>query len=88
MIYVDYFSRCYDFGCKKELVVPGDYRGLILCPECAFDFKRELQKGFPGGFDKKTYNKFMQKFGNKKERGSRILNEVLKENGIDIDNEE
>jgi hypothetical protein len=37
---------------------------------------------------KKTYNKFMQIFGNKKERERRILNEILKANGIDIDNEE
>jgi len=88
MIYVDYFFTCHDRGCKKELVVHGNYRGLVLCDECASDFKRALKNGFPGDYDEETHDRYMEKFGNKKERATKILDEVLKENGIDIDYEE
>lgn len=87
MSYVDYFANCYDTGCKKELVVSGDYRGLILCPECSSGFKLKLQNGFPGEYDEETYDRYIERYGDSKEFINKILDKLLKENGIDVDKE-
>ena len=87
MIYVDYFANCYNPGCKKELVVPGGYRGLVLCPGCASGFKMKLENGFPGKYDEETYDRYIKEYGDSKEFISRILDELLKENDDDTDDE-
>jgi len=88
MSYGYYFWPCHDSGCKKEVAVDDINKELILCYSCAEDFKRELKNGFPGGYDEETHDMYMEKFGNKKERASRILDELLKENDDDTDDEE
>lgn len=85
---VDYFANCYDLGCKKELVVPGDYRGLILCPRCASGFRMKLKYGFPGEYDEETYDRYIEKYGDSKEFINNILDDLLKEDGIDADDKE
>jgi len=85
MIYADYSSTCYDSGCKAELIAHGEYSGIVLCRSCSNDFKIALKNGFPGEYNEETYDRYVEIYGNKKERIERFLDKVWNDEDKDED---